>query len=188
MKILQFRPSRIKNRINITFDDGSYLPFFIDDIFILKLSRDQEIDKAKYEEIKAKSDYYLAYNYTLRQIAVSPKTEILLRQKLHHKYPHFNPDQVIDIIKSKNLLNSDDYLEYFLKRHPLKSNRELQFLLSRQGIKYQSSQNDREKIKNLLKKKKNLTISALARRGFAYGDIKSVFDERDKSGYNKPSN
>jgi len=170
MKIQSLRPSRIKNRINITFDDGSYLPFFIDDVVRLGLKVDQEAD---YSELKAISTNYLARQYALRQIAISPKTEKILRQKLSKKYRDYNSDKLIESLLS--YLDDQKYIDYVCKKFKNKSNREISYRLKLAGISYSPKLDDRQKILNIMKKKKNISISSLVQRGFAYDDIKTLF-------------
>ncbi|HPD44588.1 MAG TPA: hypothetical protein PK131_00180 [Candidatus Woesebacteria bacterium] len=172
MKLQSLKPSRIKNRVNLVFDDGSYLPFLVDEALKLGLKTGQEVN---FMELKEKSTNYLAREYALRQIALSPKTEKLLRRKLLHKFPNFLPDQLIQELKP--YLEETQYINYILKRFKDRSNREISYRLKLAGINYQSQENDLAKIKALLKKKPKTTFASLIRKGFAYDDVKSTFDK-----------
>ena len=170
MKIQKLSPSRINNRINIVFDDGSYLPFFIDDVVKNNLKIGNDVD---FEALKKISDNYLAYEYALRQIAISPKTETILRQKLRQKFKDVDAENIITAVSP--YLDDQKYIEYIQRKFKHKSNREISYRLKLAGISYNCHQDDQEKIKKLIQKKKNISISALISRGFAYTDIKSVF-------------
>src|SRR5574344_981904 len=83
LQLISIKPaSRIKNRIWLSFSDSSFLPFFIDDVVKLSLQKNQEIDDQKLELITIKSLFYVGQEYALRQIAISPKTEKIIKQKL----------------------------------------------------------------------------------------------------------
>ena len=170
MKIQKLKPSRINNRINVIFDDNSYLPLFVDDVVKNNLKIGYDVD---YSLLKDLSTKYLVKEYALRQIALSPKTAIILKRKIQQKFRDFNPDEIIENLKP--YLNEQKFIEYFINKFKKKSNREIEYRLKMLGIKYHSTISDLEKIKNLIKKKKNISISALIARGFAYSDIKSVF-------------
>lgn len=172
MKIQRLRPSRIKNRLNVVFEDGSYLPMFIDDVVKNSLKIGSDVN---FDDLLKLSINYQAREYALRQIAISPKTEAILRQKLRKKFRDFNPDELITAISP--YLDDQKYIDYIQRKFKHKSNREISYRLKMAGISYQSHQDDREKILVLQRKKKNISISSLVQRGFAYSDIKSVFDK-----------
>jgi len=175
MKIQRLKPSRIKNRINVVFDDGSYLPLFIDDVVKNSLKVGEDCDFGKLKDL---SINYLARQYALRQIAMSPKVEAILRRKLRQKFRDYNPDDLIDSLKP--YLDEKKFVEYFVAKNKKKSNREIEFRLKMLKINYHPQQADQEKIEKILQKKKNISISALMTRGFAYDDIKSVFAKLGK--------
>jgi len=175
MKIQRLKPSRIKNRINVVFDDGGYLPLFIDDVVKNSLKVGEECD---FDKLKDMSINYLARQYALRQIAISPKVEAILRRKLRQKFRDYNPDDLIDSLKP--YLDEKKFIEYFVAKNKKKSNREIEFRLKMLKINYHPEQLDQEKIEKILQKKKNISISALMTRGFAYDDIKSVFAKLGK--------
>lgn len=170
MKILKLKPSRIKNRINVLFDDGSYLPMFIDDVVKLSLKIGEEADISI---LKNFSQNYLARDYALRQIAISPKTKKILSQKLKQKFKDFNSDSLLKELDK--YLDEKNYINYIQRKFKNKSNREISYRLKMAGINYLAKSDDKEKIRKLLEKKKNLSISSLISRGFSYSDIKSVF-------------
>ena len=111
--------------------------------------------------------------YALRQVAISPKTKKILKQKIRQKFKDFNSDKLLD--KLEKYLDEDDYISYIERKFKNKSNREINYRLKIAGINYLSKNDDKEKIRNLLLKKKKLSISSLIQRGFSYPDIKSVF-------------
>jgi len=176
LQITSIKPaSRIKNRIWLSFSDSSFLPFFIDDVVKLSLQKNQEIDDQKLELITTKSLFYVGQEYALRQIAISPKTEKIIKQKLKAffykiiiKYQikaKVNTDDIINEILAKlidrELLNSKSFITYFVKKNQRKSKRQILFLLQQQGINSESissdifdQTDDVEKIKKILIKKK----------------------------------
>lgn len=117
MKILKLKPSRIKNRINVLFDDGSYLPMFIDDVVKLSLKIGEEADISI---LKNFSQNYLARDYALRQIAISPKTKKILSQKLKQKFKDFNSDSLLKELDK--YLDEKNYINYIQRKFKNKSN------------------------------------------------------------------
>jgi len=170
MKIQKLKTSRIRNRINVVFDDGSYLPLFIDDVIKNNLKIGEEYEFNKLKEI---STNYLARQYALRQIAISPKVESILERKLKQKFKDYDSSELIE--KLKPYLDEKKFIEYFLNKNKKKSNREIQYRFKMLKINYNPEESDQEKIEKIIEKKKNISISALMTRGFAYNDIKSVF-------------
>jgi len=174
LQILKAKTSRINNRINLVFSDNSYLPLFIDDYLKLSLNKGQDIDQETYNLIAQKSLMYLAREYALRQIAISPKSKKNLSQKLNifliRTVKKFNLkdfsfkniiEEIIGDLESRKLLNSDDFADYFIKKNSHKSSRQILNLLSQQGIKINPNQlkenmlnNDLDLIKKYLNKKK----------------------------------
>jgi SOS response regulatory protein OraA/RecX len=146
----------------------------IDDVVKLGLKKNNEADVAQLKEF---SQNYLAKEYALRQIAISPKTEKILKQKIKQKFRDFNSDELVGELTK--YLNEDDYISYIQRKFKNKSNREISYRLKIAGIDYSSRNDDKEKIRNLLLKKKKLSISSLIQRGFSYPDIKSVFANLD---------
>lgn len=207
LSIINIKPSRIKNRVNLQFSDGTYLPFFIDDIIHLSLEKHQLISEDKLNQIKTSCLLYLGKEYALRQIAISPKTEKILSQKLKNYFykisQKFNllssitTDQILNQItaqlKEKNLLNQSDYVDYFIRKNKSKSVVEIKFLLQQQGVDISSinisSDNENLSIKKILSKKnisrdsisdynyRNKLYASLFRRGFSLSVIKTAIDE-----------
>ena len=165
LQLSNIKASRITNRVNLIFSDGSYLPFFIDDVVKLSLHKGQEIDTTQYEIIKDKSLFYLGKEYALRQIAISPKTEKKLElklkiyfQKFKKKYNLSDIDSIVSIIKDiiselnfRNLLNKTDFTTYFINKNRHKSRTEILYLLSQQGIESTPFITDQLDFKNDLK-------------------------------------
>lgn len=207
LSIVNIKTSRIKNRVNLVFSDKNYLPMFIDDVVRLSLPKHDEIDEEKLNQIKSLSLYYLGKEYALRQIAISPKTEKILFQKLKiyfikitQKYKLLSLiqtdsviNQIIDELKEKKYLNQSSFVEYFLKKNKSKSVAEIKYLLRQQGIEISSinipDNNENQSIKNILSKKKvdkylltdysykNKLYASLFRKGFSISSIKAAIDE-----------
>lgn len=210
LQLSNIKASRIQNRVNLIFSDGLYLPFFVDDVFKLSLKKGQEVDSEKIELLSNTSLKYLSREYALRQIANSPKNEKVLSQKLKlfllksKKKLNISTDfsvlpiieDIIFELKSKDLLNESNFISYFIQRNHRKSQKQIIFLLSQQGIKVDPSlvvkllpKNDLMLIKNFLEKKRinsdfladfnnrQKTIAKLFNRGFHISDIKSVIDD-----------
>jgi SOS response regulatory protein OraA/RecX len=210
MQISKIKASRISNRINLIFSNNSYLPLFIDDFAKLSLTKGQQLDKETLDIIFQKSSTYLGREYALRQLTSSPKSEKLLSQKLNQfffrsskKFPF--PDSfdfasinqnIIKELKSKNFLNQDDFISYFVNKNRHKSSRQILNLLFQQGIKIDPDflnknlpANDLQLIKKYLDKKKidskdlsdfkykQKVIASLYRRGFNLNDISSAIDD-----------
>ncbi|MBP6989232.1 hypothetical protein KBB48_00470 [Candidatus Shapirobacteria bacterium] len=207
-QLLRLLPSRrTKNRIWLIFSDQLKLPFFADDVVKLGLKNNLEIGDELFGRIKAASLYYLLYNYSLRQIALSPKISQTLspklKQKLHfylRKYQLsgeylYLVDEIIDKLSSHQLLDEVSFSEHLLRQNRHRSRQYLYRLFSYYHLDfpevYQS--NDQESIRNILMKKKfsslnlsekavkNKILASLARKGFAYNDIKTVIDELSKN-------
>ena len=207
LSITNIKTSRIPNRVNLTFSDGSYLPFLIDDVVRLSLVKNQEVDSEKLAQIISSSLTYLGKEYALRQIAISPKTENILSQKLKiyfikttQKFKLFSQissssiiEKIIQEIKSRGFLNNSDFVTYFVNKNKSKSLNEIKFLLRQKGIDPSSlilsSKNEIDSIKKILSKKKinkelvadfnskNKLYASLFRRGFQISDIKAAIDD-----------
>lgn len=148
LQLSNIKASRITNRVNLIFSDGSYLPFFIDDVVKLSLHKGQDVDSTLYDTIKDKSLLYLGREYALRQIAISPKTEKKLNLKLKIYFQKFKKkynlseinsvsfiiNDIISDLNSRNLLNKTDFTTYFINKNRHKSRTEILYLLSQQGI------------------------------------------------------
>jgi SOS response regulatory protein OraA/RecX len=171
--ISSINSSRFPTRVYLKFSDGFYLPFFIDDVFLLKLKKDQSFDDEKFDLILKSSIFYLLKESALRQVSYSPKSRIALQKKLSvslkknlikYKISFRNEfreiiNDVISKLASQGLLKDDDFIKYFIKKNQKKSRQEINYLLKQQGFSdYQIKDiyfegNDREKIKKILAKK-----------------------------------
>ena len=78
LTLTDIKTSRIPNRVNLTFSDQSYLPFFIDDVVKLSLTKNQSISPEIFDKIVSASLFYLGKEYALRQVAISPKTQKII--------------------------------------------------------------------------------------------------------------
>lgn len=197
MILERIKPSFGGKQFLIYFSNGQFFPVSPEDVFTLKLSSGQKINNSLYQKITDSSLYFLLKSYALRQLAISPKSEKTLRLKLKHRYPQANDlhiDQTICYLRQKNLLNQQQFLDYFLKRHSRKSARHLQYLLRREGIRYSlHSNNEIPKILKILHRKKNADqllsqnqtrirlMASLVRLGFSLNDVKIGIDEFLKS-------
>lgn len=205
--LTNIKASRIPNRVNLIFSDDSYLPFFIDDVVKLSLQKNQIIDEEKFSQIISAALFYLGWEYALRQVAISPKTQKIISQKLKlyffkasHKYKHFigfKPDQIISTIIndliSRNLLNQEDFVKSFIAKNHRKSTSQIKFFLSQKGVDVSNltldKTNDINSIKQILAKKrvnrevltdfkaKNKLYASLFRQGFDISDIKAAIDD-----------
>lgn len=127
------------------------------------------------------------FNYALHQLAISPKSKADLTFKLKRKRRQLGlADPVGPVIKKLirlNFLDDHKFLDYFLRRHPLWSNRRLAYDLHRRHhLTFQPSPNtDLVKIKKIIAKKsitdQNKIFASLARLGFSLSDVKIAFDE-----------
>jgi SOS response regulatory protein OraA/RecX len=201
------KASRIPNRVNLSFSDNSYLPFLIDDIVKLSLSKNQQIDEIKLAQIISASSLYLGKEYALRQIAISPKTSKIIFQKLKlyffkasQKYKYFSGfnfnstiSLIIETLNSKGLLNQSDFIKSFVAKNHRKSANQIKFLLAQKGVDISSLKldktNDINSIKRILTKKrvnneflkdfkaKNKLYGSLFRQGFETSDIKAAIDD-----------
>ncbi|HBP50758.1 MAG: hypothetical protein US68_C0008G0079 [Candidatus Shapirobacteria bacterium GW2011_GWE1_38_10] len=208
LQILRILPSRrTNNRVWLIFSDSSKLPFYIDDLVTLGLKAGLDISEELFEKIKTASLYYLLYNYSLNQIALSPKIAQTLSPKIKQKlYFYLRKyklsgdyssliDQVVSKLSSLNLLDEATFSDYLLRKNKKHSRQYLSRLFSFYHLTfpqdYQSD--DVQKIKDLLAKKKflsinlvedsvkNKLIASLIRKGFAYSDIKIAIDELGKN-------
>jgi len=207
LSITDIKTSRIKNRVNLIFSDKTYLPFFIDDVVRLSLIRHQELNLEKINQIKSLSLLYLGKEYALRQVAISPKTEKILSQKLKVFFLKITQkfkllsclsydlmiNQIVDNLKEKKLIDQSNYISYFLKKNKSKSALEIKFLLKQKGIDVSSInipiKNEISSIKKILLKKninkelmadfnyKNKLYSSFFRKGFSFSNIKTAIDE-----------
>jgi len=208
LQLQRLLPSRrTKNRVWLIFSNSLKLPFYADDVLKLGLKTKFEISDDLFEKIKTRSLYYLLYNYSLNQVALSPKIRQTLlpkvRQKLYFyqkKYKltgdyQFLIEEIIDKLSSLNLLDEISFSHHLLQKNKKRSRQYLSRLFSFYHLPLPQD-NSREDIQNirdtLLRKKyislnlsdntvKNKLIASLLRKGFAYNDIKTVIDELRKN-------
>lgn len=176
MQIISIKSSKIPNRVWVTFSDHSFIPFFIDDVVKLSLAKNQEIDEFKFQLIIKTCLLFIGREYALRQIAISPKTEKIISQKLKlffkktilkYKLNINNLNlseinqQIIQELKDRKLLNETDFINYFLKRNSKKSRQQIIYLLNQLGVNQNllsqiefDQKSDVGKIKTFLDKKK----------------------------------
>ncbi len=174
-QIKNIKASRLQNRVNIVFDSGLFIPFPFDQTVRLSLKKNQTLSDDEYRDLISKSGYYLSLGYSLRQVAMSPKTEVIIKPKIKNNLKRLiqkykldpsliNLDQivadVITVLNEKKLLNDSDYFHYILQKNRHKSRRHLQHLLKNQGVNpdliKNIDTNDQKKILQYLNKK-NIT-------------------------------
>ncbi|MDP4009799.1 MAG: RecX family transcriptional regulator [Candidatus Shapirobacteria bacterium] len=175
MNLESIKASRIPNRVYLRFSDGKYLPFFIDDVVIHSLHSGMDLDELIFKKIVNIALTYLLKDYSLRQIAISPKTTRILTFKLSlylrrltKKYQlalsESEKRELIESnilkLKEKGLINDEEYINFFIKKNSRKSRQEIIFLLKKNGIDTSiippeklNNEGDKDKIKNLIIKK-----------------------------------
>jgi len=175
MQIISIKASKTPNRVWITFSDRSFIPFFIDDVVKLSLVKNQEIDELKFQLIIQTCLFFTGREYALRQIAISPKTEKIINQKLklffkktilRYKINTNNLSldtighQIIQELKDKKLLNDQDFIDYYLKKNSKKSRQQIIYSLQQLGVNSEflsliefDQTSDVDKIKIILNKK-----------------------------------
>lgn len=207
MILISIKPTRIPNRVFLKFSNGLFLPFSLDDVVTFKLSVGKEIDNDELKVITNQSISYLLYQYSLNQIAISPKNETVLVKKLRAKIAFYLkkynldkndidpkiPASVIDRLNQQHLLNEKAFAESLIRKYSHKSNKEILYRLKLNGvdpkdIRLDPSDED-QKIRKLLSKRlkpgtnlsdpleRNRIISWLARKGFAIDSILSIIDD-----------
>lgn len=208
LQLLKILPSRrTKNRVWLIFSDSSKFPFFIDDLVILGLKSGLEISEELFEKIKSTALHYLLYNYSLNQIALSPRISRVLSPKIRQKLYFYQKkyhldgdfshlvDAIIDKLSAKNLLDQVAYSSYLIRKNKNRSRQYLSRLFSYYHLDFPSDfiNNDQQSLKKILLKKnisslnlletpvKNKLFASLMRKGFAYDDIKNVIDELTKN-------
>lgn len=207
LQLLQVLPSRrTKNRVWLLFSNKTKIPFSLDDLVFLSLKSNTEITPKIYEKIKSTSLFYLLYNYSLNQIALSPKIRQILLPKLKQKLFFYGRkykidgdyssliDEILDKLDSLSLIDESAFADYLLRKNQHRSRLYLQklFSLYKLRLPLNYSYDDSNKITQILLKKtrtqnlsdpsaKNKIINSLLRKGFAYSDIKISIDEFTKN-------
>src|SRR4030066_1730133 len=82
MQRLAMKATRLPERVNLIFNGGLSLPLLVEDISRLSLSKNQQLSSSEFDLVLHRSLFFQAFNFALRQIAMSPKNEYLLRHKL----------------------------------------------------------------------------------------------------------
>lgn len=209
MQIITISSARLPERVWLKFDDDSLLPFKVDDVVLLKLKKFIDLSSTEYETVQKYSASYLLYEYAIRQLAISPKTRLALDQKLRlysrkiifkYNYPSKLVSSLVPVtlekIDEKGLINDDEFVAYYIRRHPHKSLMDIKFSLQHLGVDLKDHPHlfvsEKDKIRTLITKKlrhqdltdvntKNKLISFLCRKGFALGDVKTIIDEYNNS-------
>jgi len=202
MKLLKVQRSRSPDKIYLIFKSGRAIPFFIDDFVSQNLSIGSDYSE---DFIYPKSLSFLLRSYALRQVAISPKIEKILRPKLSNQvrlygrkfygdfvFSNVVVDQIISDLNEKKLLDESQYASFIVRRYQKKSHRFLEQLFFKYGLNLSLLPLpvlEKEKIKKILEKKninlsnpmdfktKTKLIYSLSQKGFAYNDIKTVIDE-----------
>lgn len=198
---------RTKNRVWLIFDNSLKLPFYVDDVLKLGLKAKLEISDELFEKIKTHSLYYLLYNYSLNQIALSPKIKQILLPKLKQKLYFYQKkyklngdyqfliEEILNKLSSLDLLDESSFSDYLLRKNKKRSRQYISRLFSFYHLTPPQSlpEGDIQNIKDILLRKKYLSlnlsdntvkiklIASLLRKGFAYNDIKIAIDESIKN-------
>lgn len=203
-KILPSR--RSKNQFWLIFNNNLKLPISGDDYLRFGLKKNQPVSDTLFEDLKAASLFFLLYNYSLRQIALSLKIDKILLPKLRQKLYFYQKkysltgdfsfllDQILDKLKTLNLLKEDDFIDYLIRKYHHKPQNYLRQKLALYSLKlppdFQTDEIQllralltQKKYQNLNwsdPKVKNKVFASLYRKGFAYNDIKTAIDELSK--------
>lgn len=203
MEIISVNVSKKNSRlIWLKFTDGILLPLSTDDYVLLHLRKFEPLNEEQMPAIQTASARFLLTEYSLRQVAISPKVRKMLTQKLrlysqkiNHRYQYPDGlvngliDSVVDKIDSLGLLDVAGFVDYFIRRHCRQSASWINFQLRQLGISQKVViSNDVDKIKTILQKKyqpgdftgyktKSKIIAKLYQKGFAVSDIKTAIDD-----------
>lgn len=211
--ITNLKPSITGHTCTIFLTDQSSYILPLDWAVKLSLRPGLELPPDLLLKIKHQSSFYRLREYALRQIAISPKTEKILRQKMnvycrkHQLKLPKTTEIIINDFKSNALLDEQKYVEYYLRRYPQKSLLILKHELLHKGISrdnilkniHEDSNKNIAIIQTILTKKKvtpkilidfkqkNRILSMILRKGFSIGEAKSAIDDYLKTRYNKLS-
>jgi SOS response regulatory protein OraA/RecX len=203
MEIISVNVSKRNSRLVwLKFSDNSLLPLSADDYVLMHLKKFTAIGDEQLLSIQTSSAKFLMLECSLRQVAISPKVKKILIQKLNlfiqkinlkYSYPASLAkgliDPVVDKIESMGLLNTDSFIESFVRRHRQQSASQIKYQLRQLGISQPVViSNDVAKIKIILQKKyqpsdlsgyrsRQKIISKLYQKGFALNDIKTAIDD-----------
>jgi len=210
MQITTVKPTRSSNTLILVFNNGSILPFSADDYVKIGIKKYSELSADLLNQIYQKSAEHQLWEYGLRQLAMLSQPEKIISQKLKNYSKKIFlsaniksdtvdiPSIIVEIIsrlKDRGLISNSDYAVAYAKKNLNKSKRQIAAELNQKGVSRPdqnqaiSDLDDKDKIINLLKKKKytdhnfsdwkekNKIIASLYRKGFALSDIKNVIDD-----------
>lgn len=203
MEIVSVNVSKKNSRlIWLKFSDDNLLPLSTDDYVLMHLKKFEPLNDKEILEIQTASARFLLTEYSLRQVAISPKVRKLLSQKLrlyaqklkhHYQYPDGLVleliEPVLNKIETMGLLDPASFAEYYIRRHHRQSSAQIIFQLRQLGVDPQVVvSDDIAKIKTILQKKyspedfsdyqiKRKIIAKLYQKGFAVTDIKTAIDD-----------
>lgn len=203
MILKSLKVGRVSDTVWLVFEDGRRLPFNLDLAVGLHLKAGQDI--VNMADIEAQSLTHLLVNYSLNQVAISPKVEGLLLPKLNQKArfyirkyllgvdPVTSISQAVDYLHSRHLLEESQFVSYFLRRHSHRSSLYIRQYLRHLGISSVLLDNfvvdDSGAINKLIIRKIprdyfNLDINtrqkllfSIVRKGFPYHKVKTMIDE-----------
>lgn len=173
MILKSIKASLVPNRVNLKFDNGSYLPLLVDDVVNFHLHSELDLNPSDYSRLQQASAHYLLLNYSLSQIALSAKITSELRLKLKLKFRQYSlkydysglsGDETISLViaklESDGLLSEKDYVQSVISRYRNKPLRYLTQYLQSKGINPQNYhdlllvRDDREILRKVLKTSK----------------------------------
>ena len=198
---------RNKERVNIYIDDEYAFATFIDIVYKEGLSKGQEVNKEKYDDIIKKENKQKCKNTALRIIERAYKTEKEMRKRLCEKgYEQEEIDEAVNFLKEYKFIDDDSYVKLYIKEK-IKSygSQKIKYSLINKGISKEVIEEElnnieseemkqtalclaEKKYKNLSKSEKdkfklyNKICRYLISRGYEYDMVKSVTNkvlERD---------
>lgn len=209
--IIKLKPNPSGFSCWIEFSDNKTIRLPLDWVVSHHLTTGLELSPRLYRRLIRTSIRFRLSEYALRQIALSPKTEWILRQKLrvyctlhHFKAPH-TIERTIKMIKAKGYIDNQHFITYYQAKFPKKSSALIKYELHQKGVPRalidQLLRIDPESQKKaitmiLIKKKvtidtwrdpreKNRILSAILRKGFSLSEAKSAIDDYLNNRYNK---
>jgi len=209
MLLKHIKASRTPQEVSLSFDNGQKFPVSATDVVNLHLAVGQEFDSQQFETVANHAIRYLLLKYSLRQIALSPKTEALLLPKIRlclkkiayrYSLSSSSPDSLVgetlSYLHNHKLLEPADYASYLVHRSRHQSRLYLRYRMNLAGVKPGDYPNlaelhdDQENIRHFINrhpidfsdpKARNRLIASLLRRGFAFPEVKSVIDDIAKN-------
>lgn len=198
---------RNNERVNIYIDDEYAFATFIDIVYKEGLSKGQEVNKEKYDDIIKKENKQKCKNTALRIIERAYKTEKEMRKRLSEKgYEQEEIDEAVNFLKEYKFIDDDSYVKLYIKEK-IKSygSQKIKYSLINKGISKEVIEEElsnieseemketalclaEKKYKNLSKSEKdkfklyNKICRYLISRGYEYDMAKSVTNkvlERD---------